>query len=91
MNATGKGMLIASAVASLIFSGTLGARAADKAGAEPVQCGGINSCKGQGSCAGASNSCKAQNSCKGQGWVETSSAKECLEKGGKVVSQNQKK
>jgi uncharacterized membrane protein len=49
-----------------------------------VHCTGGNSCKGQSSCQSASNSCKGQNSCKGKGWVETSSAKECADKGGKV-------
>jgi len=52
----------------------------------PVQCAGINSCKGQGSCAGADNSCKGQNSCKGLGWAETKSAKECTDKGGTIVA-----
>jgi len=86
MNAFGKGIMIASAVASLIGSGTLTARAADKAAGDTVHCAGINSCKGHGSCAGGGHSCKGQNSCKGQGWVDTS-AKECSEKGGKVVDE----
>jgi uncharacterized membrane protein len=85
MNAFGKGMMIASAVATLITSGSLVAQAADKAGGDKVRCAGINECKGHGTCAGAGNTCKGQNSCKGQGWVETSSAKECTDKGGKVV------
>ncbi len=85
MNALGKGILVASAVAGLVLSGSVAARAADKAGAEPVNCAGINSCKGHGSCAGAENACKAQNECKGKGWVETSSAEECTEKGGTIV------
>jgi len=87
MNAFGKGIMIASAVASLMASGTLTARAADKAGGDTVHCSGINSCKGNGSCAGGGHSCKGQNSCKGQGWVETS-AKECADKGGKVVKED---
>ena len=86
MNAFGKGIMIASAVASLMASGTLIARAADKAGGDTVHCTGINSCKGNGSCKGGSHSCKGQNSCKGQGWVETS-AKECADKGGKVADE----
>lgn len=84
MNALSKGIMIASAVASLVASGTLVARSADKAGDEKVHCAGINACKGQGSCSGAGHSCAGKNSCKGQGWVDTS-AKECAEKGGKVV------
>ena len=39
---------------------------------EAVKCSGINSCKGK-------------NSCKGLGWINTSSAKECTTKGGKVL------
>lgn len=89
MNTFGKGMMIASAVATLIASGSLVAQAADKAGGEKVQCAGINECKGHGSCAGAGNTCKGQNSCKGQGWIETSSAKECTDKGGKVVEKKE--
>ena len=88
MNAFGKGMLVASAVASLVLSGAVGAKAGEAKGAEAVNCAGINACKGQGSCAGAENACKAQNSCKGQGWVETRSAEECKEKGGEVVAMN---
>ena len=85
MNALGKGIMVASAVASLMLSGAVVAQATDKVGSEPVQCAGINECKGQGSCAGAENACKAQNECKGKGWVETGSADECVQKGGKVV------
>lgn len=89
MNSFSKGIMVASAVASLVLSGAVVARAADKAGSEPVHCGGINACKGQGSCAGAENACKAQNECKGKGWAEASSAEECTQKGGKVISQKQ--
>ena len=46
MNAFGKGIMIASAVATLVASGSLTARAADKAGGDKVHCSGINSCKG---------------------------------------------
>ena len=84
MNAFGKGIMIASAVATLVTGGVLTARAEDKAGGDKVHCSGINSCKGQGSCSGGGHGCKGQNSCKGQGWVEAS-AKECADKGGKVV------
>ena len=84
MNSFGKGILIASAVATLITSGSLVAQAADKAGGDKVRCAGVNECKGHGSCAGEGHSCSGKNSCKGQGWVETSAA-ECTQKGGKVV------
>lgn len=84
MNSFGKGVLLASAVATLIASGSLVARAEDKAGGEKVRCAGINECKGHGSCASDGHSCAGKNSCKGQGWVATSAA-ECTQKGGKVV------
>jgi hypothetical protein len=45
MNGCRKGMLIASAAASLLLRGAVVARAADKAGGE-VHCGGVNACKG---------------------------------------------
>ena len=80
-----RGMLIASAAASLILTGDVLARAEDKAGVE-VHCAGINSSKGKGSCAGASNACKAQNECKGKGYVDVSSAEKCAKAGGKVIA-----
>ena len=81
-----RGMLIASAAASLILAGHVVARAADKAGGE-VHCAGINACKGKGSCAGAENSCKAKNDCKGKGYVDVGSAEECKKAGGKVIAE----
>jgi len=84
MNGYRKGMLIASAAASLLLSGAVVARAADKAGGE-VHCGGVNACKGQGACASAQNSCKGQNACKGKGFVNMIGADECTKAGGKVI------
>ena len=84
MNSFGKGIMIASAVASLIASGSLVARAADKAGDDKVHCAGINECAGHGSCASAEHSCAGKNACKGQGWVDVSVA-ECTQKGGKPI------
>jgi uncharacterized membrane protein len=81
-----KGAAVAAAVFSLFAAGTAHADEKAKEGSKAVHCAGINSCKGQGACAGADNACKAQNSCKGHGWVEAKSAKECTDKGGKVVS-----
>ena len=81
-----KGALIAGAAAALFLSGADTARAEEKTGGDQVVCSGINACKGQGSCAGADNACKAQNTCKGHGWVDTKTAKECTDKGGKVVA-----
>jgi uncharacterized membrane protein len=85
---TMKGVAIAGAVGALFASGTAFAgekTTHQKTAAGVVQCAGINECKGHGACAGADNACKAQNACKGQGWVETKSAQECMEKGGKVL------
>ena len=83
-----KGAVIASAVASMF---ALSAHAQDKAPkkaekAEKTMCSGINSCKGEGSCAGADNSCAGKNECKGKGVMAVKNAKECTDKGGKVVA-----
>lgn len=82
-----KGAFVAAAVCSMFAAG--GAQAAEKARdapKQPVQCAGINACKGQGACAGATNGCAGQNACKGQGWIQTASAKECTDKGGRVIA-----
>src|SRR3989442_4864910 len=63
MNALGKGIMIASAVASLITSGSLVARATDKAGSETVRFSRINECKREGSCVAAEHSFAGQYSC----------------------------
>ena len=78
-----KGILIATAAATLFLSGAGIARADEKMGGDEVRCAGINACKGQGSCAGAGNSCAGQNACKGKGVVEMSKD-DCMKKGGKV-------
>lgn len=80
-----KGMLIASAAASLILAGAVGVRAGehDKAGGDKVMCEGINACKGQGACATAHSTCAGKNACKGQGVVETT-PEDCKAKGGKA-------
>ena len=85
-----KGVLVASAAASLILGGAVLARAAEqKTGGDMVHCAGINACKGQGECSGAGHGCAGKNACKGQGWVELSKA-ECAQKGGKVVEGEKK-
>jgi len=85
-----KGMLIASAAASLIMAGALTARADQgKTGGDMVNCAGVNACKGQGSCASAENSCAGKNACKGKGVVEMSAA-DCTKKGGKVAEKPKK-
>lgn len=84
-----KGILIASAAATLFLSGAVVARAEQKAGADEIRCAGINACKGQGSCASAHNACKGQNGCKGQGIVKASAA-DCKSKGGTVAPEPKK-
>ncbi len=92
MKKTGmKGALIASAVALMFMANSAradengaakaGVSAADKAA--KVKCVAGNDCKGKGACSGGGHDCQGQNSCKGKGWIESSSAKECLAKGGK--------
>ncbi len=78
-----KGMLIASAAATLLAAGAITATATDKAGGD-IYCEGINACKGQGACAGGGHSCAGKNGCKGEGIVKTSK-KDCDAKHGKVV------
>ncbi len=82
MNA--KGILMATAAATLLLSGAVTVRAEEKAGGDQVICDGINACKGQGSCAGAGHACAGKNACKGQGHTKTSAA-DCTAKGGKIV------
>jgi len=84
-----KGMLIASAAATLIMAGGLTARADEGKTGGDVHCAGVNACKGQGSCAGAGNSCAGKNSCKGKGVLDMSAA-DCAKKGGKVVGEGKK-
>jgi hypothetical protein len=75
------GAVLAAAVGLLFVAQPL---LADDNTAAQVKCVGGNSCKGLSSCKSASSSCKGQNSCKGKGWVMTSSADECTQKGGTV-------
>jgi len=84
MGPLGKGIMIATAVATLAVSGSLTAMAQDKGKMEPMKCVGANECKGKGSCKSTMNDCKGKNACKGKGFVETKTDKECMAKGGKV-------
>ncbi|HEY7869791.1 MAG TPA: hypothetical protein VIF59_11215 [Methylomirabilota bacterium] len=83
MNPVGKGIMIATAVATLALSGSLTATAQDKAKGE-VKCAGVNECKGKGSCKSAQNDCKGKNACKGKSFMPAASTAECTQKGGKV-------
>ena len=91
-NSTLRGALIASAVAGMLACAASSQQgngqaaslsAADDEGS--FKCGGINECKGTGSCASASNECSGHNSCRSKGWLKTSSERECLRKGGKLI------
>ncbi len=81
-----KGVLIASAVASLFIMNAANAQEKSKDTAKAVKCAGVNECKGKAACAGAKNSCAGENGCKGQGWIKVGSEKECKDKGGTVVT-----
>jgi hypothetical protein len=78
------GAVLATAVGLLFAAQPL---LADSSASAQVKCLGGNSCKGLSSCQTANSSCKGQNSCKGKGWVMTSSADECTQKGGTVEKQ----
>ena len=86
-----KGTLIAGAVAAMFMATALhademsGSSGSSGAPAK-VKCVGANNCKGKGACKSASNDCKGHNACKGKGFIESSSAQECTDKGGKVAS-----
>lgn len=83
-----KNAVMAATVASMFLAGGAMAKGkTHKKTTSVVKCAGINECKGHGSCAGADNSCKAKNECKGKGFLETASAKECADKGGKVLAE----
>ena len=82
-----KGALIAAAVAGMFLAGSAMAADEGKSEAKSVKCAGANACKGHGACAGAGHDCAGKNACKGQGWDKVSSAKECTDKGGKVVTE----
>lgn len=76
------GAALAMAVALSFMGNAIAADSSDSSA--QVKCVGGNSCKGQSACKGAASSCKGQNACKGKGYVMTSSAKECTDKGGKA-------
>jgi hypothetical protein len=82
-----KGALIAAAVAGLFLAGSAVAADEGKGEGKTVKCSGGNACKGHGACAGAGHDCAGKNACKGQGWEKAASAKECTDKGGKVVKE----
>jgi hypothetical protein len=82
------GIALATAAAGLFATATVNTALAAKHEGS-VKCEGINGCKGKSECATASHACAGQNSCKGKGWIKVS-AKECKDKGGKVVESKKK-
>ena len=82
MTMTGKGALVAAAVAGLFSAATpFTASAKSK---NSIQCQRVNACKGKSACHSADNACADQNGCKGKGWTMMSE-KDCKDKGGKVM------
>ena len=55
---------------------------------DKVHCYGINSCKGKNDCKSATNACKGKSACKGKGFLNVSSEKECMDKGGKTKQES---
>ena len=68
-----RGMLLASAAATLFVAGGAGmANAAhhEDSHEAKVECHGVNGCKGQSACKTAESECSGQNSCKGKGFLK---------------------
>jgi uncharacterized membrane protein len=67
-----RGMLLASAAATLVVAGGAGMASADhhEGGEAKVECQGVNGCKGQSACKTAESECSGQNSCKGKGFLK---------------------
>lgn len=76
------GLTLTAAAAALFASGCslINGEAVDA----PIQCTGINACKGTSECQTPDSSCKGQNSCQGDGWIRTTKD-ECLRRGGEVM------
>ena len=82
------GTILAMAAATMFLAGAANAQEAagssSSSGAKPAQvkCMGGNDCSGQSACKTATSQGPHQNSCKGQGFLMTSTEKECKDKGG---------
>jgi hypothetical protein len=77
------GALLATAVGVLFITQPVVADNSQTMGqGTQVKCVGANACKGQSECATKASSCKGQNACKGKGWISTSSAQQCQQRGG---------
>jgi hypothetical protein len=84
--ATTVGLMFMANIAMAQENGSAGAGSTSSAQTANVKCMGANSCKGLSSCKSAQHDCKGQNACKGQGFIKTSSAQECTQKGGTPAS-----
>ena len=90
MKAGVTGTILAMAAATMFLAGTANSQEAagssSSSSAKPAQvkCVGANDCSGTSACKSATSPGPGQNSCKGQGFVMTSSDKECTDKGGHV-------
>jgi hypothetical protein len=80
-----RGSLIAVAVGVLFLSNNaIAYTTAQSSDQQPkVKCLGANGCSGSSACKSATSPGPGQNSCAGKGFILTSSAKECRDKGGK--------
>jgi hypothetical protein len=80
------GAVLATAVALAFGASALNAgdTPSPSAQAAQIKCLGANACKGQSACKTKANDCQGKNSCKGKGYVVTSDAKSCTDKGGHV-------
>ncbi len=80
-----RGSLIAVAVGVLFLSNNALAQAPAQPSEQQgkVKCLGANGCSGSSACKSATSPGPGQNSCAGKGFILTSSAKECTDKGGK--------
>ena len=80
------GAMLATAVA-LTFTASMlnaGDSPSPASGAAQIKCLGANACKGQSACKTATNDCQGKNSCSGKGFIITTDAKSCTDKGGHV-------
>jgi hypothetical protein len=80
--ATTVGLMFMANIAMAQENGSAGVGSSPTAQSAKVECMGANSCKGLSACKSAQHDCKGQNACKGQGFVRSSSAQECIQKGG---------
>jgi hypothetical protein len=86
-----QGVILATAVAAAFISNPVLAQESGSPVPPPtyVGCLGVNTCKGKSMCKSFDHECQGMNSCKGKGFIEMKSAKQCTDKGGKVIDPDQ--